>query len=94
MYPEEVEAVLRSHTGVADVLVVGRPDERFGEQVAAVVQLADSARPPTLEDLQAHCRSRLAGYKLPRSLHAVDRIERSPSGKPDYRWAKELVAST
>jgi acyl-CoA synthetase (AMP-forming)/AMP-acid ligase II len=89
-----VEAVLRAHDAVADVLVVGRPDPRFGEQVAAVVQPRDRARPPALEELQAHCRDRLAGYKRPRSLHLVDRIERSPSGKPDYRWARELVVST
>ena len=91
VFPEEVEAVLRSHPQVDDVLVVGRPDSRFGEQVVAVVQLRDAVAPPSLDDLQAWCRPHLAGYKLPRDVCFVDRVERFPSGKPDYRWAKDLV---
>ncbi|MBV9663397.1 MAG: acyl-CoA synthetase [Actinobacteria bacterium] len=92
IYPEEVEDALKSHPGVFDALVVGAPDERWGEHVAAVV----SARPGstlTLEDLQTHCRQTLAGYKVPRSLHVVDKVERQPSGKPDYRWAKAVASS-
>ena len=65
VYPEEVEAVLVSHPSVADALVVGVPDETYGERVAVVVQPAEGAPAPTLEDLQAHSRDRLAGYKLP-----------------------------
>jgi acyl-CoA synthetase (AMP-forming)/AMP-acid ligase II len=91
IYPEEVEDTLKAHPEVYDALVVGAPDERWGEKVVAVVQ----ARPgtsPTLEDLQAHCRSQLAGYKVPRALHLVDQVQRQPSGKPDYRWAKSVAS--
>ena len=90
IYPEEVEAALKSHPDAYDVLVVGVPDERWGSRVAAVVEPRGDAR-PTLEDLQSHCRDRIAGYKLPRELHLVDRIERSPAGKPDYRWAQRIA---
>ena len=75
------------------MLVVGAPDERWGERVAAVVQ-PRPGRQPTLEELDAHCRSRLAGYKVPRQLDLVDEIVRQPSGKPDYRWAKSVAART
>jgi acyl-CoA synthetase (AMP-forming)/AMP-acid ligase II len=66
------------------------PDERWGERVAAVVEPREGAT-PTLEALQAHCRTKLAGYKVPRELHLVDKVLRSPSGKPDYPWAKKLA---
>jgi acyl-CoA synthetase (AMP-forming)/AMP-acid ligase II len=92
IFPEEVESALKSHPDVFDALVVGAADERWGQRVAAVVQ----ARPglsPTLDELATHCRSKVAGYKVPRELHLVDRIERSPSGKPDYPWAQQLVAA-
>jgi acyl-CoA synthetase (AMP-forming)/AMP-acid ligase II len=85
VYPEEVEAVLRSHPGVADAVVVGMPDSRWGERVVAVVaRAAGGLEPLTLDDLQRHCRARLAGYKVPRALHLVDAVDRSPAGKPDY----------
>jgi acyl-CoA synthetase (AMP-forming)/AMP-acid ligase II len=93
VYPEEVESVLKTHPDVADVLVVGRADERFGEQVAALVEARDGGTAPSLDALQAHCRGRLAGYKLPRALYPVAHIERSPSGKPDYAWAREVVGT-
>jgi acyl-CoA synthetase (AMP-forming)/AMP-acid ligase II len=78
---------------VFDATVVGTPNERFGAQVTAVVELrADYvAHPPTLEELQAHCREHIAGFKVPRAVVFVERIVRSPSGKPDYRWAKETA---
>jgi len=91
VFPEEVEAVLRSHPQVADVLVVGRADGRLGEQVVAVVQPTEGAAGPSIDELQSWCRPRLAGYKLPREVCVVDRIRRSPAGKPDYRWAQDLV---
>jgi acyl-CoA synthetase (AMP-forming)/AMP-acid ligase II len=91
VFPEEVEGVLRSHPHVADALVVGRPDPKYGQQVVAVVQPSDLAQPPSLASLQAHCRGQVAAYKLPRHLCVVERIERSPAGKPDYRWAKEVA---
>ena len=92
IYPEEVEVALKSHPEVFDTLVVGVPDERWGSRVAAVVQVRGDAT-PSLEELQEHCRNQIAGYKLPRELHRVPAIQRSPSGKPDYPWAKELAAS-
>lgn len=91
VYPEEVEEALKAHPDVYDALVAGVPDERWGHRVAAVVQPRDGAGPLTLEEVQAHCRTRLAGYKIPRSLVVTDRIQRSPSGKADYRWARSIV---
>jgi acyl-CoA synthetase (AMP-forming)/AMP-acid ligase II len=91
VYPEEVESVLKTHPDVADVLVVGRPDERFGEQVVVLVETRDGSPSPSLDALQAHCRGRLAGYKLPRALYAVEHIERTASGKPDYGWARSVL---
>jgi acyl-CoA synthetase (AMP-forming)/AMP-acid ligase II len=93
VYPEEVEALLKAHAAVYDVLVVGVADERWGERVTAVVQLTQGSA-VTLEDLDAHCRGQLAGYKIPRSLVLVDEVVRSPSGKADYRWAKATAADS
>lgn len=87
VYPEEVEGVLHGHPAVADVLVVGVDDERWGSAVTAVVAPVDAGAPPTLEALCDHARSDLAGYKLPKHLVVVDRVQRSPAGKADYRWA-------
>jgi acyl-CoA synthetase (AMP-forming)/AMP-acid ligase II len=87
VYPEEVEAALKGHPAVFDAVVVGVPDDRWGERVVALVQ----ARPgdePAFDDLDAHARRHVAGYKAPRDVVLVDAIVRSPSGKPDYRWAK------
>jgi fatty-acyl-CoA synthase len=91
VYPEEVEAVLKSHPAVFDVAVVGVPHERFGEQVAAIVQ-PRPGHDVTLEELSGHCRGTLAGYKVPRVLKVVDEIARTPSGKADHRWAKSQFA--
>ena len=88
IYPEEVEAALKGHPDVFDALVVGVPDPRYGQHVAAVVQPRPGAR-PTLAELDRFVRSEIAGYKVPRSLWLVDEVKRSPAGKPDYRWAKE-----
>jgi acyl-CoA synthetase (AMP-forming)/AMP-acid ligase II len=92
IYPEEVEAALKAHPGVFDAIVVGVPDERWGQAVAAVVQPRLGVEPPTLADLAAHSRTRLAAYKTPRHLVLVDEVVRSPSGKPDYPWATSLAA--
>ncbi len=91
IFPEEVESAVRSHPEVFDAIVVGAPDDRWGQRVAAIIQPRADGR-PSLEDIQAHCRDAIAGYKVPRQLHVVDTILRSPSGKPDYRWAAEIVA--
>lgn len=88
IYPEEVEAALKGHPDVFDALVVGVPDPRYGQHVAAVVQPRPGAR-PSLAELDRFVRSEIAGYKVPRSLWLVDEVKRSPAGKPDYRWAKE-----
>lgn len=90
IYPDEVEAALKSHPAVHDAVVVGVPDERWGERVAAVVQPAPGAE-PTLAELAAHCRRTISGYKVPRELHLVEQVARTPSGKTDYRWAKSVA---
>lgn len=90
IYPEEVEAALKGHPDVFDALVVGVPDPRFGQHVAAVVHARVGTR-PTLADLDAFVRNEIAGYKVPRSLWLVDEVKRSPAGKPDYRWAKDTT---
>jgi acyl-CoA synthetase (AMP-forming)/AMP-acid ligase II len=90
IFPEEVEAALKAHPSVFDAIVVGVPDERWGQRVAAVVQPRDGVA-PTLDDLDAHCRGYVAGYKVPRELHLVAEVQRSPSGKPDYPWAGKVA---
>ena len=90
IFPEEVENALKSHPDVFDAVVVGVPDERFGEAIAAVVH-PRSGSTVDLSTLQEHCRSHIAGYKVPRKLTLVDAIVRSPAGKPDYRWAKDTA---
>jgi 3-oxocholest-4-en-26-oate---CoA ligase len=91
IFPEEVEAALKSHPDVLDAVVVGVPDERWGEGVAAVVA-PRPGRTATLDALRAHCEGRIARYKLPRVLVDVPEVVRSPSGKPDYGWAREVAA--
>jgi acyl-CoA synthetase (AMP-forming)/AMP-acid ligase II len=91
VFPEEVEAALVDHEAVQDVLVVGVADERWGSAVTAVVAPVDPASPPTLDELREHLRGSLAGFKLPKHLVVVDRVERSPAGKADYRWAKAVA---
>ena len=91
VFPEEVEQALKSHPAVMDALVAGVPDDRFGERVAAVVELRPGAA-PTAEELRAHCRGQLAGYKIPALVRFTEQVVRSPSGKADYRWAKRVLA--
>jgi acyl-CoA synthetase (AMP-forming)/AMP-acid ligase II len=92
IFPEEVEAALKSHPTVFDALVVGVPDERWGEHVAAIVEFRPGAS-ATLEELVEHCRTVIADYKVPRALSVVAEIARQPSGKPDYRWAKAVATA-
>jgi acyl-CoA synthetase (AMP-forming)/AMP-acid ligase II len=77
---------VKGHPDVFDAVVVGVPDERWGERVVVVIKPGDHE--PTLDEIQAVCRSKLAGYKVPREIRIVDQIVRSPAGKTDYRWAK------
>ena len=93
IYPEEVETILKSHPGVYDVLVVGVPDDRWGQAVCAVVQPRHADHPPTFAELDAHSRTQLAAYKTLRHLVLVPEVQRSPSGKPDYPWATEVATS-
>lgn len=90
VFPEEVEEVVKLHPAVEDCLVVGVPDARFGERVAVVLALRPGM---ALDDdaLLDFGRTRLAGYKLPRLVVPVARIERGPNGKADYKWAREAA---
>jgi acyl-CoA synthetase (AMP-forming)/AMP-acid ligase II len=92
IFPEEVEEVLKAHPAIEDAVVVGIPDERWGQRVAAVVQLKPG-HDLTLAQVDAHCRKHVAGYKVPRSLSLVPRVSRQPSGKPDYKWAREVAVA-
>jgi 3-oxocholest-4-en-26-oate---CoA ligase len=87
IFPEEVEAALKGHPDVVDAVVVGVGDERWGQRVVAVVE-PRSGRHPSLTDLHHHSREVLAGYKLPKQLVLVERMDRLPSGKADYVWAQ------
>jgi 3-oxocholest-4-en-26-oate---CoA ligase len=90
VFPEEVEAALKAHPKVFDALVVGVADERWGQRVAAVVEPRPGEVPP-LAELDEHCRTKVAGYKVPKELHLVPAVPRHPSGKPDYRRAKAVA---
>lgn len=90
VYPEEVEVALKSHPDVYDCLVVGIPDDRWGQHVSALVQPRRGAT-PDLESLRTHARTIIAAYKLPRSATLVDEIPRHITGKADYPRARELL---
>src|SRR5213593_1736359 len=91
VYAEEVERVVKGHPSVNDALVVGVRDTRWGQRVTAVVSLRDRGASPTVEELRAHCAPHLADYKIPRAVVVAAEIVRSPSGKPDYAWAKAFA---
>jgi len=93
VYPEEVEGVLRQSGAVYDVVVVGVPDERWGQRVVAVVQPTTGTH-PTEGELMTLVRASLAGYKVPKLVIFVDEVVRSPTGKADYRWAAAVAASS
>ncbi len=90
VFPEEVEGVLLGHPAVYDAIVVGIPDPRWGERVTAVVQITPGHE---IDEnvLVEHCRSQLASYKVPRAFVPVEAVQRSPVGKADYGWAKEIA---
>jgi 3-oxocholest-4-en-26-oate---CoA ligase len=90
VFVEEVEEILRAHPAIADALVVGRPSERWGEEIVALVELreeADAGR----EELRTHCTSQLARFKVPKDVIFVEQVHRLGNGKADYRWAKRHV---
>ena len=90
VFPEEVEEAIKRHPEVADSLVVGVPDERFGQRVVA---LASRHQDAALDeaDLIAFTREHLAGYKLPKQVVFVGQVQRAPNGKADYKWAKRTA---
>jgi acyl-CoA synthetase (AMP-forming)/AMP-acid ligase II len=92
IFAEEVEAAVKTHPDVYDCVVAGRPSERWGSEVVAVVQLRAGVEPDPAA-LRRAAATRLARYKLPKAFVFVDEVVRSPSGKPDYRWAREVAAS-
>ena len=93
MFAEEVEQALKHHPAVYDALVVGRPSERWGQEVVAVVALREG-QTADVEDLRATAAEHLARYKLPKSVVFRPTIARSPSGKPDYAWARAQLDPT
>ena len=92
IFAEEVEMAIASHPAVADVVVAGRPSERWGQEVVAVVALADGASVDASELIE-HAAQSIARYKLPKAVVFRPAIERSPAGKADYRWAREQAVS-
>ena len=101
VWPEEVEEVLKSHPAVTDAIVVGLPDEEWGESVAAVVSLVadagsdvagENADPPTPDDLSAWVGRSIASYKRPRRVIVVDQVQRTTVGKADYAWARAVLS--
>jgi fatty-acyl-CoA synthase len=92
IFVEEVERAIAGHPAVADVVVIGRPSERWGQEVVAVVQLAEGAS-TTSESVVEEASGHIARYKLPKAVVFVELIERSPSGKADYRWAAETAVA-
>ena len=90
VFPEEVEEALKELDAVVDCNVVGLDDDRWGQAVTAVVELT-AAGAADADELRAGVRERLAGYKVPKRVVLVDRVERSPNGKTDYRWAKSVA---
>jgi acyl-CoA synthetase (AMP-forming)/AMP-acid ligase II len=91
IYAEEVERIVKSHPAVYDALVVGIPNERWGQQVTAVMALTPGSTAPTVEELRAHCAPHLADYKLPKGIVIVPEVGRAPNGKPDYESAKRAA---
>ena len=94
VYPEEVEEVLKSYPGIEDCLVFGVADERLGQRVSAVVSAEPGVATVDLEALTAHARTRLASYKIPRTIEVVSWVPRTTTGKANYPEARRMVEST
>jgi len=88
IFPEEVEEAVKRHHDVDDCLVIGLPDERFGQRVVAVVG-SSSPTPPTGEQIREWLRSTLSHFKIPKSVVVLDTVRRAPNGKADYGWARD-----
>jgi acyl-CoA synthetase (AMP-forming)/AMP-acid ligase II len=93
VFPEEVEAAVRAHPSILDAVVVGVPDQRWGQRVTVVASVRPGHDAPAVEEIAELCRTTLAAYKAPRGLVVVDEVVRSPSGKPDYRWARTAAGA-
>ncbi len=93
IFAEEVEAAVRHHRGVRDVIVVGRPSERWGSEVVAIVE-PEPGQSVDEAELLATCSREIARYKLPKAVISVERVRRSPAGKADYAWARGVAAGT
>ncbi|MGY4708317.1 acyl-CoA synthetase [Mycolicibacterium sp. CBM1] len=93
IFAEEVERAVASHPAVYDVVVAGRPSERWGSEVVAIVQFAEG-KSATDDELTEACRAHIAHYKLPKAFVRTEKVLRSPAGKADYRWAKALAAES
>ncbi|MEE8244233.1 MAG: hypothetical protein V3R27_04510, partial [Pseudomonadales bacterium] len=93
VFPEEVEEAVKRHAAIADCLVVGVPDERFGQRVVALASFRDAPGVEQLPEAELidFTREHLAGYKLPKQVLFVDRVQRLPNGKADYKWAKRTA---
>lgn len=90
IFAEEVEGALSDHPAVKDVVVVGKPSEKWGQEVVAIVEIANGQETSD-EDLIAHAGQKLARYKLPKAVVRVNSVQRSPAGKADYGWARETA---
>ena len=90
IYPEEVEEAIKTHNDIFDCLVVGMPDEKFGQRIVAVVSTVDNKDLDEL-DLIENTRKKIAGYKLPKQILFTDEVKRAPNGKANYKWAKSFA---
>lgn len=90
IFAEEVEAAIKAHSAIYDCVVAGRPSERWGNEVVAVVRIREGFDPSDA-DLLAEAARHIARYKLPKVIIRVPEIQRSPSGKADYRWAADMA---
>ena len=90
VFAEEVEEIARHYDAVEDVLVVGLPDERWGNKVVAVVEVA-AGKTFDVGDFNEILRTKLSGYKVPKAVYLTDKVKRSPAGKADYPWAKKFA---
>ena len=90
IFAEEVEEAIKRHPLIDDCLVVGIPDERFGQRVVALVGTAVPT-PPTSEEIHDFLRQSLAHYKIPKAMVVRESVRRAPNGKADYRWAREVA---
>ena len=92
-FAEEVELAIADHPDIEDVIVVGRPSERWGNEVVAVVQLRSGVVLDE-DELLVHCTRHIARFKLPKRFVVRESLQRSPAGKADYRWAREQATKT